>query len=36
MKKQPVEEIARLMAGEKITETVLNSARQLLEEAQQI
>lgn len=33
---QRVEEIARLMAGEKITETVLNSARQLLEEAQQI
>lgn len=32
---QRVEEIARLMAGEKITETVLNSARQLLEEAQQ-
>lgn len=32
---QRVEEIARLMAGEKITETVLSSARQLLEEAQQ-
>lgn len=30
---QRVEEIARLMAGEKITETVLNSARQLLDEA---
>lgn len=27
-----VEEIARLMAGEKITETALNSARQLIEE----
>jgi DNA repair protein RecN (Recombination protein N) len=32
---QRVEEIARLMAGEKITETVLNSARQLLDEARQ-
>jgi DNA repair ATPase RecN len=29
-----VEEIARLMAGEKITETALNSARQLIEEGE--
>jgi DNA repair protein RecN (Recombination protein N) len=33
-KERRVEEIARLMAGEKITETALNSARQLIEEGE--